>query len=210
MELDDGSLVTAHCPNTGSMKGCSRPGRRVYLSKSNNPKRKLNYTWELMETPRTLIGINTLVPNRLVKSSVQHGLIRRLSGYDIIRSEVKTSSHTRLDLCLEKSSGERCYIEIKNCTLVEKGIAKFPDAVTLRGQKHLGELEHLVSQGHRAVIFFLIQRMDADSFSPASDIDPDYAKKLLQVCNTGVEVIAKDALISLSDIRIGRTLPVNL
>jgi len=210
VQLDTGEKVTAHCPNSGSMKGCAIPGSKVWLSESDNPKRKYKYTWELIKVPGTLIGINTLVPNKLVKQSIENGLIEALSGYDHVTSEVKTSSHTRLDLLLEKGPKEKCYVEIKNCTLVEEGIAMFPDAVTTRGQKHLDELVDLVSCGHRGVIFFLIQRMDATVFRPAEMIDPIYAQKLRQAVKKGVEVIAMDTIINTRMIRIKNHVPVQL
>ncbi|MBI9091019.1 MAG: DNA/RNA nuclease SfsA [Desulfobacterium sp.] len=210
VELESGAVVTAHCPNTGSMRGCSTPGTRVYLSESDNPKRKLNYTWELMEIPETFIGINTQVPNKLVQHSIEGGLVAALSGYTSVRPEVKTSEHTRLDLLLSNAAGEECFVEVKNCTLVEEGVARFPDAVTVRGQKHLAELERLVSQGKRGVIFFLIQRMDAVAFKPAGDIDPAYARLLGQVVRAGVEVIAWDTVMDLNRICLGKSIPVTL
>ena len=208
--LETGEKVTAHCPNSGSMKGCAIPGSPVWLSTSLNPKRKYKYTWELIKTPETMIGINTLVPNKLVKQSIENDLIKELSGYDQVKAEVKTSSHTRLDLLLEKESKEKCYVEIKNCTLVEEEIAMFPDAVTTRGQKHLDELEHLVSQGHRGVIFFLIQRMDAKLFKPADMIDKIYAQKLKKVVANGVEIVVKDTSIDTKLISIRNAVPVDL
>ncbi|WP_299983078.1 DNA/RNA nuclease SfsA [Desulfobacula sp.] len=210
IELETGEKVTAHCPNSGSMKGCAVPGSQVWLSQSDNPKRKYKYTWELIKMPKTLIGINTLVPNKLVKQSIENGLIKELSGYEHVRAEVKTSSHTRLDLLLENKVKEKCYVEIKNCTLVEEGIAMFPDAVTTRGQKHLDELDHLVSLGHRGVIFFLIQRMDAKAFKPAAMIDKVYAEKLRNVVKNGVEVIVRDTVISTQMIGLGNAVPVDL
>jgi sugar fermentation stimulation protein A len=210
VELESGAVVTAHCPNTGSMRGCSTPGTRVYLSESNNPKRKLNYTWELMELPATLIGINTQVPNKLVQHSIEAGRVEALSGFTSVRPEVKTGEHTRLDLLLSNAAGEECFVEVKNCTLVEQGVARFPDAVTTRGQKHLAELERLVSLGKRGVIFFLIQRMDAVAFTPASDIDPTYARLLRRVVRAGVEVIAMDTLMDLNRISLGKSIPVIL
>ncbi len=210
VELESGAVVTAHCPNTGSMRGCSTPGTRVYLSESDNPKRKLNYTWELMELPATLIGINTQVPNKLVQHSIEAGLVEALSGFTSVRPEVKTGDHTRLDLLLSNVAGEECFVEVKNCTLVEQGVARFPDAVTARGQKHLAELERLVAQGKRGVIFFLIQRMDAVAFTPASDIDPAYARLLRRVVRAGVEVIAMDTLMDLNRISLGKSIPVIL
>jgi sugar fermentation stimulation protein A len=196
------------------MKGCAFPGSRVFLSQSDKPGRKYRYTWELIELPGTLVGINTQVPNTLVKRAVEKGLISELSGYDRVSAEVKTSAHTRLDLVLEQSEGlesrEKCYVEIKNCTLVEEGRAMFPDAVTERGQKHLEELEHLVSLGRRGVIFFLIQRMDAKSFSPADKIDKAYGEKLRKAVKNGVEIVTRDTVITTERIKIGRALPVTL
>jgi sugar fermentation stimulation protein A len=207
--VETGKTVTAHCPNSGSMRGCAEPGSQVFLSESNNPKRKLKYTWELVKTSGSMIGINTQVPNKLVKQSIENGLIEELSGYDHVKAEVKTSDHTRLDLLLEKQSGEKCYVEIKNCTLVENGIAMFPDAVTTRGQKHLDELEQLVSQGHRGVIFFLIQRMDAKSFRPADMIDKTYAEKLKRVLKNGVEIVIRDTIVDTEVIAVRNTVPVD-
>jgi len=209
VELDSGEVVIAHCPNSGSMKGCATPGTKVWLSESNNPKRKLKYTWELFLAPETLVGINTQVPNKLVKQSIEQGLIKELSGYDKVRAEVKTSEHTRLDLLLEKDSGEKCYVEIKSCTLVEDGLAMFPDAVTTRGQKHLDELSHLASLGNRSVIFYLIQRMDAHRFTPADIIDPAYAEKLKKAVTNGVEIVIRDTIIDTAMIKIGKSIPVH-
>ena len=205
--IETGKTVTAHCPNSGSMKGCAEPGSQVFLSESNNPKRKRKYTWELIKVPGTMIGINTQVPNKLVKQAIENNLIEELSGYDKVKAEIKTSEHTRLDLLLEKTNGEKCYVEIKSCALVENKVAMFPDAVTIRGQKHLDELEHLVSQGHRGVIFYLIQRMDATSFKPADTIDKTYAEKLKRVAKNGVEIIIRDTIIGKKMISIGKSIP---
>ncbi|EMS78042.1 DNA/RNA nuclease SfsA [Desulfotignum phosphitoxidans] len=205
--LDSGETVTAHCPNSGSMKGCAVPGCPVWLSVSDNPRRKLKYTWELIKTPASMIGINTLVPNRLVKKAIENHMISELNGYSHVRSEVKTSEGTRLDLVLEGAGKDRCYVEIKNCTLVEDGTAMFPDAVTLRGQKHLDELMHLVKTGHRGVIFYLIQRMDAARFTPAAMIDQQYADKLREAADNGVEIVIRDVQIDLERIRINRPVP---
>jgi sugar fermentation stimulation protein A len=208
--IETGKTVTAHCPNSGSMKGAAEPGSQVFLSENNNPKRKLKYTWELVRTSGTMIGINTQVPNKLVKQAIENNLINELSGYDRIKAEIKTSEHTRLDLLLEKASGEKCYVEIKNCTLVEGGVAMFPDAVTTRGQKHLDELTDLVSLGHRSVIFYLIQRMDAISFRPADMIDKTYAEKLKRATRNGVEIITRDTIIDTKKISIGKSIPANI
>ncbi len=210
VKLDSQETVTAHCPNSGSMRGCAVSGARVWLSRSNNPKRKYPLTWELIKLPETFIGINTMVPNRLVRQSVEMGLISELSGYDTVKAEVKTSAHTRLDLALEKKGRKTCYVEIKNCTLVEDGVAMFPDAVTTRGQKHLEELETLVADGHRGVIFYLIQRTDARVFRPADGIDPAYGEKLRKAVGNGVEIITRDTRISPQRIALGNAVPVDL
>lgn len=217
VELEDGEIVIAHCPNSGSMKGCAEPGSPVWISQSDNPKRKLKYTWELIKTKDSMIGVNTMVPNRLVKASIENGLVEELKMFTKVRAEVKTSDHTRLDLKLEDEKGQACYVEIKNCTLVEEGVAMFPDAVTTRGQKHLDELVMLKKQGHRAVIFYLIQRTDARIFTPAAMIDKVYAQKLNHAVENGVEIIIRDALLDPGEtgtasglIRLNKPVPVQL
>ena len=210
VKLADGEVVTAHCPNSGSMRECCEPGRPVYLSFHDNPKRKLKYTWELIEMPTSIVGINTLIPNRLVAESIEADLVSDLNGYDNIAREVKTSDNTRLDILLSSEDGNRCYVEIKNCTLVKEGVACFPDAVTSRGLKHLVELSSLVSKGFRCVIFYVIQRMDANIFQPADHIDPAYGRELRQVLKHGVEIIVYDTQIDLKTIRLNRKIPCRL
>ncbi|MFZ5563811.1 MAG: DNA/RNA nuclease SfsA [Thermodesulfobacteriota bacterium] len=205
IRLGNNRVVTAHCPNSGSMKTCAEPGRPVYISRQNSPGRKLKYTWELIEMPGSLVGVNTGIPNALVRRSIEKGYIRPLSGYDAVIPEVKTSAHTRLDLMLENTkTGDRCYVEVKNCTLVENGTAFFPDAVTDRGKKHLFELQQLVSEGHRCAMVYLIQRMDARTFKPADHIDPAYGLTLRDVVKGGVELYAYDTRIDTERIVIGR------
>ncbi len=207
VELGAGQIVTAHCPNTGSMAGCAESGQPVYLSRHDNPKRKLRYTWQLIEMPTSLVGINTLVPNRLVFLSAQAGLIPELAGYETFEREVRISSNSRIDLLLSNGHKDRCYVEIKNCTLVQDGLAQFPDAVTTRGLKHLTELEKLIKSGHRCVMFYFIQRMDAREFRPADEIDPDYGKRLRRAVNRGVEILAYDVAIDLAGIKLNRKIP---
>jgi len=204
VQLDNGSLVTAHCPNSGTMRACSQPGRPVYLSYHDNPKRKLKYTWEIIHMPDSLVGVNTLVPNKLVKHSIEEGLVPELIGYDRVRAEVKTSDGSRLDILLEKEGGRNCFVEVKNCTLVEGSSARFPDAITVRGRKHLLELQRLVKEGNRCAMFFLIQRMDADSFSPADDIDPAYGAELRKAHQNGVQILVYDVFIDLHGIRLNK------
>ena len=210
VKLETGEIVTAHCPNTGSMKGCSEPGRTVYLSSHNNPKRKYKYTWELIAMPTSLVGVNTLVPNRLVFKSIDQKLIPELSRYNRIQREVKIGEHSRIDLMLTDGDAKRCYVEIKNCTLVNETIAQFPDAVTSRGLKHIIELENLVKAGHRCMMFYFIQRMDAQVFRPADHIDPEYGRRLRQALEKGVEVLAYDVRIDLQGIELNKKITCEL
>ena len=211
VELDSGETVTAHCPNSGSMKACSEPGRPVYISRADNPKRKLKFTWELIDMGSSIVGVNTQVPNRLVAHGISNGQVPELSGYDELKREVTTSPGSRLDIGLYRQKDEpSCFVEVKNCTLVEDGLAMFPDAVTTRGQKHLKELVRLKGMGYRSVIFYLIQRSDARRFEPAAQIDPDYAKGLKVAIKAGVEALAYDVAIDIHQIRLNRRLPVHL
>ncbi len=210
VRLETGEIVTAHCPNTGSMKGCAEPGRTVYLSSHNNPKRKYKYTWELIAMPTSLVGVNTLVPNRLVFKSIDQKLIPELSEYNSIRREVKIGEHSRIDMMLSDAGGKRCYVEIKNCTLVSEGIARFPDAVTSRGLKHIIELENLAGAGHRCMMFYFIQRMDAQVFQPADHIDPAYGRRLRQAAENGIEILAYDVRIDLQGIELNKKISCEL
>ncbi|HZV82685.1 MAG TPA: DNA/RNA nuclease SfsA [Geobacteraceae bacterium] len=207
--LDSGETVTAHCPNSGSMKGCNLPGSRVYLSISSNPKRKYPHTWELVESDGVWAGINTALPNRIVHEAIATGEIPELSGYDTIRPEVPYGTGSRIDLLLT-SQLPPCYVEVKNVTMVEKGRALFPDAVTTRGQKHLRELMEVVRRGERGVIFFLVQRHDAASVSPADAIDPEYGRLLRLATANGVEALAYRAEVTPEHIRLTCRLPVLL
>jgi len=207
VRLKNGDTVVAHCPNSGRMTSCCKPGRNVYLSYHDNPRRKLKYTWEMIEMPSSLVGVNTLVPNRLVALSIETGQVESLRGYDRIKKEVKVGKHTRLDLVLQKDARDQCYVEIKNCTLVENGIAQFPDAVTARGLKHLETLRQLVSDGYQGVIFYLIQRTDATLFKPADSIDLAYGKALRQAAADGVKILVYDVHINLQTIMLNKEIP---
>jgi sugar fermentation stimulation protein A len=209
VRLSDGSIVTALCPNTGSMLSCSEPGRPVYISCHEIPSRKLKYTWEMIEMPNSFVGVNTGIPNRLVKLSIESGIIKEISGFDRIRSEVRYGSNSRIDILLEQD-GRKCFIEIKNCTLAIDGIAYFPDAVTSRGLKHLKELQREVSSGNRAMMFYLVQRMDVKEFRPANHIDPIYALELKKAIDLGVEILVYDVTLDLDGISINKKLPFRL
>lgn len=210
IELQTGEKIVAHCPNSGRMTGCSQPGRPVYVSPQNAPKRKLKYTWEIIDMPDSLVGINTLLPNRLVYHAAKCETIPALKGYRAIKREVRAGAHTRFDLMLTDNAGNDCYVEIKNSTLVENRIACFPDAVTSRGKNHLVELQKLVRAGHRCVMFFLVQRMDADRFRPAFHIDPAYGEALRSAAESGVEIIVYDVHMDLETIGLRNRLPWDL
>lgn len=209
VRLVNGNIVTALCPNTGSMLTCSEPGRIVYVSCHDIPSRKLKYTWEMIEMPGSLVGINTCVPNKLVMSSIKAGKIKEFKGFDRIMPEVGYGTNSRIDILLVRGE-QKCFIEIKNCTLAMDGIAYFPDAVTSRGLKHLRELQKEVSNGNRAVMFYLVQRMDAKKFRPASHIDPEYSRELKKAIKSGVEILVYDVIINLEGISINRKLPIRL
>lgn len=209
IQLDCGTVVTAHCPNSGSMLGCMTPGSPVLLSQSHNPSRKLKYTWELVSVQGYWIGINTGLPNRLVREAIEAGVIQELQGYTSIRPEVPYGTNSRIDLLLTGSPGY-CYVEVKNVTLREGEMALFPDAVTTRGQKHLRELIEVVRNGARGVIFFVVQREDCHSVRPADAIDPEYGRLLRLAVKNGVEALAYQAFVTPESIQIVRPLPVML
>lgn len=207
VELEDGVVVTVHCPNSGSMKGCALPGSRVYISRSENKGRKLAFTWELVEADGYWAGINTALPNRLTREAIEDGTVAELQGYGSIRPEVPYGECSRIDLLLEGVQG-RCFVEVKNVTLVEGDQALFPDAVTTRGQKHLLELMRVVREGDRGVIFFTVQRGDGALVSPADAIDPEYGRLLRLAVDNGVEALAYRALVTPGEIRLTERLPV--
>src|SRR6186997_1199925 len=193
--LPDGTTITAHVANPGAMTGLAAPGSRVWLSKSDNPSRKLSHSWELIEVDLgqelELVGVNTGHPNPLVGAALAVGLFPELAGYDTIRREVKYGKNSRVDFLLEGAGRPPCYVEIKNVHLMRQpGLAEFPDAQTERGAKHLEELGDMVEAGHRAVMLYLIQIGSASRFSLARDIDPKYGAAFDRARTRGVEAIA--------------------
>lgn len=210
IRLTTGEIVTAHCPNTGSMKTCGDPGDTVYLSRSDDPKRKLAYTWELTRCQGGYIAVNTSRPNAVVADAITGGDIAELSGYETLRREVRYGTNSRIDLLLESPNRPRCFVEIKSATLRVGQNVQFPDAVTSRGQKHLIELHKCVKAGDRAVIFFLVNRPDGEAFSVAKDIDPVYDKILRDVVGGGVEILAYRAENSLNGLKTGSRIPIIL
>lgn len=206
---DDGSEITAHCANPGSMLGLNAPGSRVYLSRSDNPARKLPLSWEIIEADGVLVGISTAHPNRLVEEAILAGSVPGLSGYPQLRREVKYGVNSRIDILLEAPDRPRCYVEVKNVHLMRQpGLAEFPDSVTARGAKHLRELSDMVREGHRAVMVYLVQRPDCDRLAMASDIDPAYAEALVEARAAGVEVIAIGCSVTPEAIRVNRVVEV--
>lgn len=209
--LDDGTHLTAHCPNTGSLLGCQTPGSRVWLSRSDNPKRKYAHTWELIElTGGTLVGINTGRSNALVREAIESGAISELSGYDLLRAEVRYGEeNSRVDFLLSGDAGE-CYVEVKNVTAaVDEGIALFPDAVSTRASRHLRELMGSVRhRERRAVLLYCVQRADVREVRPADTIDPDYGRALREALAAGVELLAYRATLSPEAIVLAERIPV--
>jgi len=210
VELESGEKITVHCPNSGSMKSCANPGWQVLLSRSENPKRKYPYTWEMVHNGKCWIGINTGIPNTIVAEAITQGKIKNLSGYENLTREVKYGENSRIDILLSIGD-EKCYVEVKNVTLVEEdGNYYFPDSVTERGTKHLFELTEMVNQGHRSVMFYVIQRSDGNIFKPAAHIDTKYTKALQEARTNGVEIMVYQAFVSPESITITHEIPFDL
>lgn len=200
VELEDGSVIVAHCANSGSMLGCADPGSIVYLSPNQNPKAKLDWRWEMIDIGGSLVGINTSHPNRLVEAAIEDGTIVELQDYTSMRREVKYGQNSRIDILLEDPG--LCYVEVKSVTLKIGEEAQFPDSVTTRGAKHLRELTQMVADGHRAVMVYLVQRSDCTHFRPAADIDPTYAIELIAAKKAGVEILCYQCSLTPSAIEV--------
>ncbi|SCZ67742.1 DNA/RNA nuclease SfsA [Thiohalomonas denitrificans] len=212
VELQDGTVITVHTPNTGSMLGCSDPGCRIWLRDTENPKRKYRYSWEITENREgVLVGVNTGLPNHLVEAAIHDGTITELQGYESVRREVRYGSESsRIDLLLNgHQDGRPCYVEVKNVTTCdEAGYAFFPDAVSARGSKHLRELMGVVEEGGRGVILFCVQRGDAQRVRPADEIDRLYGETLRTAIEAGVEAIAYRAAVTPERVVLERPLTV--
>ena len=220
--FENGREETAHCANPGSMLSVSTPGSAVWLSRSDNPKRKLALTLELIETDTGLVGINPMLANRIAEEAIVSGRIEALGGYNGIRREVRYGENSRIDLLLEADGRPPCYVEVKSVTLrrspdasdpnaagrAAPGLAEFPDAVTTRGAKHLRELSAIVQNGGRAVMLYIAQRADCDRFSVASDIDPGYLEAFLAGRAAGVEMLAVSCSVTPRGIKVSGTLAI--
>lgn len=208
VELADGTVVTAHTPNTGSMKQCAVPGYRVLISPAANPDRKLRYTLELIEVEGYWVDTHTHRTNRVVEEGLRQDWIDGFTGFEV-RPEFRYHD-SRIDFLLEKP-GEKVLVEVKNVTLCcAPQVACFPDAVTTRGQKHLRELLRARQEGYRAVIFFLVQRGEATAFTPADAIDAEYGRLLREVSAAGVEALAYKSIVTPEENRVGARIPVIL
>lgn len=210
VRLPSGERITVHCPNSGSMLQCAVPGFEVRLSHSDNPRRKHAWTLEMVHNGTCWIGVNTHRANRIVEEALRAERIRELAGYSSIARERPYGRNSRIDFLLEGPSG-RCFVEVKNVTLVGEDRAYcFPDAVTTRGRKHLGELASQVSRGDRAAMLYLVQRSDGTHFRPAADIDPAYAEALRRAHQNGVEILAYRADVTPAAITLAETVSVHI
>ncbi len=196
--LQDGSEVTAHCANPGSMMGLADPGTRIWLEPNDDPKKKLKYGWRLVEHENGhFTGVDTSVPNRALKAALETGQVPGLTGYATLRPEVKYGQNSRIDFLLTGAGKPDTYVEVKSVTLSrQSGLAEFPDSVTARGRKHLEELAQVAQAGHRAVMLYLVQRTDSTCFSLAADIDPAYAAAFSAARDAGVEALIFGTRIS--------------
>jgi len=210
----DGTPLTLHCPNTGSMKNCAEPNSRVWYWDSANEKRKYPCTWELVEIEQQFLAcINTQRANGLVVEAINNATITQLQGYGKLQTEVKYGQeNSRIDIFLSQHKYlPDCYVEVKNVTLMtSQGQGLFPDAVTLRGRKHLRELAHMVTQGQRAVLVYCVAHTGITQVSPAWDVDPAYAETLVWAIEQGVEVMAYGAAISLTEMCLAHVVPINM
>lgn len=207
---EDGREVVAHCPNPGSMMGLAQPGTRVWLEPNDDPRKKLKFGWRLVELPDGhMAGIDTAVPNRVVKEALTSGAVAELARYGSVKPEVKYSKNSRIDFLLSEPGLADAYVEVKNVHLMrEPGLAEFPDCVTDRGAKHLRDLSAMAAEGHRAVMLYLVQRTDCDRFALARDLDPGYGAAFDMGLAAGVEVLCYSTQISRDRVAFGEPLPV--
>ena len=202
----DNKIITAHCPNTGSMMGLLSANNKVWLSKSENPERKLKYTLQIIENKKSMVGVNTHLTNKIVLEALEENSIKELKNLDNIKSEVKFGKNTRFDFLISKNN-KKIFVEVKNVTLSrKKGVAEFPDAVTARGFKHINELINASKRGFETYLLFLIQRNDCNQFKIAQDIDPDYYKLLTEAAKKKLNIICYDCKFSPKGIKLNKNI----
>ena len=203
-------IITAHCPNTGSMMGLLSANNKVWLSKSENPERKLKYTLQIIENKKSMVGVNTHLTNKIVLEALEENSIKELKNLENIKSEVKFGKNTRFDFLISKNN-KKIFVEVKNVTLSrKKGVAEFPDAVTARGLKHINELINASKRGFETYLLFLIQRNDCNQFKIAQDIDPDYYKLLTEAAKKKLNIICYDCKFSPKGIKLNKNIKFKL
>ena len=203
-------IITAHCPNSGSMMGLLDKGNKVWFSIADNKNRKLKYTLEIIESEKHKVGVNTLLSNKIVLEALNNNKIKELNKFDNIKTEVKFSENTRFDFLISNEK-EKCFLEVKNVTLVrKKNIAEFPDSITSRGTKHLNELSNAKKKGYESYILYLIQRDHCKSFKIANDIDKDYDNALSEALKVGVKILCYDCELNNKEIKIRRKINFDL
>lgn len=208
VQMSDGKVETVHCANSGRMTSCLGDGWKVLLSDSKNPKRKLQMSLEMIHNGNCWIMVNTHQANHIVKEAILSGEIPEIGAFDEVLSEIKYGDSSRIDLLVKSS--QDIYVEVKSVTLLEDNRYLFPDAVSTRGQKHLQELMNVVKEGHRAVMFYLIQRSDGKSFEPAVDVDPKYAVLLKEAVEMGVEICCYESKITPTEVKIYKSIPFKI
>ena len=208
--LEDGTAITGSCPNTGSMRGLTAPGSRIWLSEHDSPTRKYRHMLEMVEADGTTVGINTGMPNRLAEEAILNGRIPELAGYSTIRREQKYGRNSRIDFLLSEPSRPDAYVEVKNVHFMrEQGLAEFPDTATKRGAKHLEELGDAAEAGYRSVMLYLIQRDDCDRMRICDDLDPVYALAFQRAMARGVEAYAVKCTVSPAQISVSGTVKMD-
>ena len=208
--LEDGQEVTAHCANPGSMMGLADPGQRIWLEPNDDPRKKLKFGWRLVDHGGGhFTGVDTAVPNRVLRAALLAREVPTLDTFEAVRAEVPYGEKSRIDFLLTADGHRDTYVEVKSVTLSRtSGLAEFPDSITARGTKHLGELAEMVRQGHRAVMLYLVQRTDCDRMTLADDIDPAYATVWAAATRAGVETLALNCQISIQEVRLGNIVPM--
>mgnify|MGYP000897078106 FL=1 len=206
----NGKIITAHCPNTGSMYGLLKKGNKVWLTKSKNPNRKLKYTLQIIQDKKTKVGVNTHLTNKIVLHALENNLIREFDAKIKIKPETKFGTNTRFDFLITKNT-TKAFIEVKNVTLSrKKDVAEFPDAVTSRGLKHIEELVKASKQGYKVYILYLIQRNDCKIFKIANDIDPKYSDSLLKAVKKNLNILCFDCKFSSKGIKLNQKVKIKI